>query len=78
MLRSFAELATLSGTIAGVEWASGVRVWQVLVGEDWQHVAEVISGVIFPDRMLSPQPHHRVPTLLELVGNCFDGGLKPF
>ena len=75
MLRSFAELATLAGTMAGVEWVSGASVWQVLVGKDWQHVAEVISGVIFPDRMLSPQPHHRLPTPLELVGNRFDRGL---
>ena len=71
------ELARLAGTIAGVELASGRRVWQELMGEDWQHVGEVISGVIFPDRMLSPQPHHLVPTPLKLVGNRFDGGLKP-
>ena len=78
MLRSFAELAILAGTMAGVEWASGGRVRQALVGEDWQHVAEVISGDIFPDRMLSRYPHHLVPTPLELVGNRFDAGPKPF
>ena len=47
MLRSFVELATLAGTMAGAELASGVRVWQVLVGEDWQNVSEVIPGSSF-------------------------------
>ncbi len=54
MVQRFAELATLAGTMAGVEWARGRKVWQVFAGEDRQFVARTVSEVSVPDSMLSP------------------------
>ena len=53
-ITEFCRIGNTRGNGGGSRVGVGWKGLQALVGEDWQHVAEVISGVIFPDRVLSP------------------------
>ena len=53
-ITEFCGIGNTRGNDGGSRMGAGCKDLQALMGEDWQSVAEVISEVIFPDRMLSP------------------------